>query len=226
MRGCGFSNNRLQDVANNIFPSLRKLARPLAWLEFSTYLARSLRHCGNFDLPPLDVLKQQHRDLCRRLKRKGENAHIAKRWNGASGTAIYYDLYHDSELRDGLGGIMHLYSLCASHSACEAVAEGAGGVWDRSAADGRHLDFESSAEGGVVAWNAPHPHQEPAATTFVTATLNHHFGPKKWNFRHTDRRAGRIDAWAHVGGKVVKRLANVQPRLPAEFYGVEPEGGS
>ena len=99
---------------------------------------------------------------------------------------------------------------------------GHGAVWDRAADPRRHPDFESGAEAAIVAYNAPHSHQE-GATEFVTCTLDHHFGDMKWNFQHQDQRTERIAAWARAGGgKVVGRLRDVKPRFPVEFYGVRP----
>ena len=91
-----------------------------------------------------------------------------------------------------------------------------GGMWDKSASDERHPNFETGAEEAVIAWSAPHA-WHPEAKEFVNSALNHCFKGEAWNFTHTDARfRGRV--WKG-GSQVLHRLHTSHPsRLPAKLY--------
>jgi len=100
---------------------------------------------------------------------------------------------------------------------CEAVVEGMGGVWDRSADARRHPHFETGVLEAVVAWNAPQPYH-PEADVFIARSLDHAF-PDGWRhaFMHQNARTEQVAA-GH--GQVLNRLAREKPRLPADLYDV------
>ena len=139
-------------------------------------------------------------------------------WAGASGTVIMSDVFTQPRFYSGVADYLYLYSHCASKSMCEAVVEGMGGVWDRSADPRRHPAFETGVEEAVIAWSGPQP-WHPEATVFISRALAHAF-PNGWvkEFVHQDERKDRL----HVGhGQVMDRLAQDKPRFPAAAYDVQ-----
>ena len=65
---------------------------------------------------------------------------------------------------------LYLYQHCATKTQNEAVVEGMGGTWDRSATPARHPAMNSSVEEAVVSWNAPPAFLE-AAVPFLRVSL-------------------------------------------------------
>ena len=104
----------------------------------------------------------------------------------------------------------------ATKTACEAVVEGMGGVWDRC---DRHGNWETAIEEAVVAWNAPQPYH-PAAVAFINHSLDHWAGGVgKWAQRFTHHDTHHIERDLAVG-VVTARKKKERARLPASLYDV------
>ena len=58
----------------------------------------------------------------------------------------------------------------ATKTACEAVVEGMGSVWDQCTDPHRHPRFETGQQEAVIAWNAPAAHL-PEADPFLRRAL-------------------------------------------------------
>ena len=105
--------------------------------------------------------------------------------------------------------------LVATKTACEAVVEGMGSVWDQCTDPHRHPRFKTGQQEAVIAWNAPAAHL-PEADPFLRRALNRHFNGKPWNFTHTDMQL-RQKVWSG-GSKVVDRHRKDPLRMPSSFY--------
>ena len=100
---------------------------------------------------------------------------------------------------------------------CEAVLEGMGSEWDRSATEKRGSEFDVSQKEAMVGYNGP-PAYLPEAKPFVTRANDHHFKGKEWNFVHRDPQQRQLNFTA--GSKVLQRLRETPTRLPAALYDV------
>jgi hypothetical protein len=122
------------------------------------------------------------------------------------------DVFSQPKFYECCPGYLYLFQHCALKGVPEAIVEGMGGVWDRCAAPGRHLSFEAGVREAVVCWNAPRPYDE-ACDAFLDRALSHHFKGAMPHFTHAS------DA-VTPQSKVVQKLRNTQPRLPALLWTV------
>ena len=175
------------------------------------------------DLPAFEEVRRQHCRLASQLQMFAGDPQF-KPWRAASGVVIMKDVFTMERFYAGNEDFIYLFEHMACKTMCEAVIEGMGGEWDRSAPDSRHPDFDTGSETAVVAWNAPHPYH-PAAVPFINHALNDVFGfdaqgvPKPWNFQHVDH---RHDERRYVTSSLVtsRHKQEDQPRLPTAMYDV------
>ena len=176
------------------------------------------------DLPSEDTLIAQLRILVDRLRAAVTEASFRSRWANARDTVIAQDILTRQRFYEGIDEYLYLLQHCAAKSQCEAVLEGMGSQWDRSAEGGRHPTFTVSQQEAMISYNAP-PAYLPEAKPFVRRALDHHFGvkdpaerPEKWNFTHRDARQRQIQFTA--GSKTLQKLQETPTRLPAALYDV------
>ena len=124
------------------------------------------------DMPAGPEIERQFQLLCSRLSSARALPQFSH-WQGASGTVIMADVFTMSRFYEGVPDHTCISSLtaCATKTMCEAVVEGMGGVWDRSASDRRHPSFQAGVQEAVIAWSAPQPwHRE--AEAFICRALS------------------------------------------------------
>ena len=177
------------------------------------------RFLGANDLDDMPAAPQMHRQLemlAHRLQTAAKEPEFSH-WSGASGTVIMRDVFTMRRFYRNVPDYLYLFSHMATKTMCEAVVEGMGGVWDRSADPRRHPHFETGVLEAVVAWSAPNP-WHPEANLFIAHALDHAF-PNGWQheFAHRNSRTEQILAG---NGQVLNRLAAAQPRFPWAFYDV------
>ena len=206
-------------------PHLQKL---YDWLQ-SRRLPSAAPPSASFrPMPAFDVVWSQYGTFATNLYQASRRPAF-QHWTGKSGTVIIADVWSDSAasrlacLAVGVGDFLYLLQHMATKTMCEAVIEGMGGMWSACSSDVRHLTMKAAAQEAVVCWSAPPP-WHPAAVPFVNHSLNRMVGKdqngaqKDWNFTHRgdDRHHGQLSL---VGtSRVVRRLKQVQPRLPAALY--------
>ena len=169
------------------------------------------------DMPTFDAVWDQFVELCSRMRIAAKELPFAK-WRNASGTIIKVDIFTNARFYHGCHDYLYLWQHCATKTMCEAVVEGMGSVWDRSATPIRHPNFETGVEESVIAWSAPWP-WHPSARPFLNRSLDHLFGSRdKWvngpAFHHVNQRVEQVKAWDGGAGKVVAKLKEIRLRLP------------
>ena len=197
---------------------LRKLAR---WARPSTAtpgtpvlsLPPTAAHQRGIVLPADEVLVRECEALSSALRAVSGQQLYRDRWSCASSsTVLMRDVFSQPKFYECCPGYLYLFQHCALKGVPEAIVEGMGGVWDRCAAPGRHLSFEAGVREAVVCWNAPRPYDE-ACDAFLDRALSHHFKGAMPHFTHAS------DA-VTPQSKVVQKLRNTQPRLPALLWTV------
>ena len=173
-------------------------------------------------MPDWTVVYEQFELLTTRLQQAYSEPAFAS-WKGASGTVIMKSVFTMQRFYCDCQDYLYLFSHCASKSMCEAVIEGCGGVWDRSAR--HHPSFDIGTERAVIAWSAPWP-WHPAAKVFVNHALADLFkGSIHGHFGHINKQVDRIPAFATAGSSVVmERQAKWVNRLPDHAYDISVLG--
>ena len=174
-------------------------------------------------LPSVEVLLEQHVLLRERLEAAAQEPAFQAKWaaelaGGGAGTTIMCHVFTEEHFYKGAEGWLFLFNHMILKTSNEALVESMGGVLDRHATGGRHLQQPDYAKEAFIHWNGPRPHQ---AVRLLAAALDRHFGKKPWHFTKTDRgaRAGSLDrTWERHKdfkvSKVVDRLASENSRIP------------
>jgi hypothetical protein len=217
-----------QSYAQRAQSSLQKL---YDWLETRRIAATVPQRTASITpMPPFAVVWLQYSQFAANLYKAFTSPRTPfAHWAGASGTVIMADVWSSganskqAQLADGFGDFLYLFKHMATKTLCEAVVEGMGGMWSACSTDVRHLSMLAAAQEAVVCWSAPPP-WHPAAVPFVNHSLDRMVGKdksgkqKEWNFTHKgdDRHHGQLGIVST--SKVVGRLKQVNPRLPAALY--------
>jgi len=174
-------------------------------------------------LPSVEALLEQHVLLRARLEAAAKDPAYQTKWaaelaGGGVGTTIMRNVVTEERFYKGAEGWLFVFNHSILKTSNEALVESMGGVLDRHATGGRHLQQPDYAKEAFIHWNGPRPHK---AERLLAAALDRHFGKKPWHFTKADRgrRAGSVDrAWGQHKefkvSKVVDRLAGESSRVP------------
>ena len=138
-----------------------------------------------------DSVYEQFKVLANRVKDASTQMPFKELWKNASGTVIMKSVFTMERFYRDCQDYLYLFQHCATKSMCEAVIEGMGSVWAKSASPERHPDFMNGSEEAVLAWSAPQP-WHPHATVFINHALHDLFGSDlRSHFRHVNKQVGR-----------------------------------
>jgi hypothetical protein len=194
---------------------LARWARPCPAAPATTFLPRpgTAAQAHGIELPSDEVLVREFEALGRALQAVSGQQLYRDRWSCASSsTVLMRDVFSQPKFSECCPGYLHLVQHCALMGVPEEIVEGMGGVWARCAAPGRHLSFEAGVREAVVCWNAPRPYDN-ANDAFLDRALSHYFHGAVPHFTHAA-------AAVVPQSKVVQKLRQTQPRLPASLWTV------